>query len=42
MVKGTLSTISKKVLIAKIKPPSIIIVGNVVKLSDKIGRQKRK
>lgn len=42
MVKGTLSTISKKVSIAKIKPPSVIIVGNVVKLSDKIGRQKRK
>ena len=37
MIKGTLLTISKKVKEAKIKPPTIIIVGKVVKLSDKIG-----
>ena len=37
MIKGTLSNISKKVNEAKIKPPSIIIVGKVVNLSDKIG-----
>ena len=37
MIKGTLSNISKKVKEAKIKPPTIIIVGKVVKLSDKIG-----
>lgn len=37
MIKGTLSNISKKVSEAKIKPPSIIIVGKVVNLSDKIG-----
>jgi uroporphyrin-III C-methyltransferase len=37
MIKGTLSNISKKVTEAKIKPPSIIIVGKVVNLSDKIG-----
>jgi len=37
MIKGTLSNISKKISEAKIKPPSIIIVGKVVNLSDKIG-----
>lgn len=37
MIKGTLSNISKKVKEAKVKPPTIIIVGKVVKLSDKIG-----
>jgi uroporphyrin-III C-methyltransferase len=37
MIKGTLSNISKKVHEAKIKPPTIIIVGKVVSLSDKIG-----
>jgi uroporphyrin-III C-methyltransferase len=37
MIKGTLSNISKKVTEAKIRPPSIIIVGKVVNLSDKIG-----
>ena len=37
MIKGTLSNISKKVKEARIKPPTIIIVGKVVKLSDKIG-----
>jgi len=37
MIKGTLSNISKKISDAKIKPPSIIVVGKVVNLSDKIG-----
>ncbi|WP_101477318.1 uroporphyrinogen-III C-methyltransferase [Candidatus Nitrosotalea bavarica] len=37
LIKGTLSNISKKVSDAKIKPPTIIIVGKVVNLSDKIG-----
>jgi uroporphyrin-III C-methyltransferase len=37
MIKGTLSNISKKIHEAKIKPPTIIIVGKVVNLSDKIG-----
>ncbi|CUR51210.1 Uroporphyrinogen-III methylase [Nitrosotalea devaniterrae] len=37
MIKGTLSSISKKVTEAKIRPPSIVIVGKVVNLSDKIG-----
>ena len=40
MVKSTLSMISKKVSVAKIKSPSIIIVGKVANLSDKIGKQK--
>src|SRR5574337_1371592 len=33
MIKGTLSNISKKVTQAKIKPPSIVVVGKVVNLS---------
>ena len=37
MIKGTLSNITKKVSEAKIKPPSIIVVGKVVNLSEKIG-----
>jgi uroporphyrin-III C-methyltransferase len=37
LIKGTLFNISKKVHEAKIKPPTIIIVGKVVNLSDKIG-----
>lgn len=37
MIKGTLLNISKKVKEEKVKPPTIIIVGKVVKLSDKIG-----
>jgi uroporphyrin-III C-methyltransferase len=37
MIKGTLSNISKKVIQAKIKPPSIVVVGKVVSFSDKIG-----
>ena len=40
MIKGTLSNISKKVSQAKIKPPSIIVIGKVVGLSDKIGWRK--
>jgi len=40
MVKGTLDTISKKVKQAKMKPPSIIIVGKVVDLSEIIGWRK--
>jgi uroporphyrin-III C-methyltransferase len=37
MIKGTLSNITKKISEAKIKPPSIIVVGKVVNLSEKIG-----
>lgn len=37
MIKGNLLNIAKKVSEAKIKPPSIIIIGKVVDLSDKIG-----
>lgn len=37
MIKGTLSNITKKIREAKIKPPSIIVVGKVVNLSEKIG-----
>lgn len=40
MVKGNLDTISHKVKQAKIRPPSIIIVGKVVNLSDIIGWRK--
>ena len=40
MVKGDLSTISHIVKQAKIKPPSIIIVGKVVNLSKTIGWRK--
>lgn len=40
MIKGTLSNISKKVRQEKIKPPSIIVIGKVVGLSDKIGWRK--
>jgi len=40
MIKGNLANISKKVIEAKIKPPSIIIIGKVVDLSDKIGWRK--
>ncbi len=37
MIKGNLLDIAKKVRDSKIKPPSIIIIGKVVNLSDKIG-----
>ena len=40
MIKGNLLNISKKVEQARVKPPSIIIIGKVVDLSDKIGRRK--
>jgi len=40
MVKGNLSNISEKVHQAKIKPPSIIVVGKVVDLSEIIGWRK--
>lgn len=40
MIKGNLSNITRKTRQAKIRPPSIIIVGKVVSLSDKIGWRK--
>ena len=40
MIKGNLANIAKKVNDAKIRPPSIIIIGKVVSLSDKIGWRK--
>ena len=40
MLKGTLANIAKKVKDAKVRPPSIIIIGKVVSLSDKIGWRK--
>lgn len=40
MIKGNLENISKKVNDAKVKPPSIVIIGKVVDLSDKIGWRK--
>ena len=40
MIKGNLFNISKKVTQAKIKPPSIIIIGKVVDFSDKLGWRK--
>lgn len=40
MIKGNLGNISKKVSQARIRPPSIIIIGKVVDLSDKIGWRK--
>lgn len=40
MIKGNLSNISKKVRDSKIAPPSIIIIGKVVGLSEKIGWRK--
>ncbi len=40
MIKGNLANIAKKVSDAKIRPPSIIIIGKVVSLSDKIGWRK--
>lgn len=40
MVKGNLSNISQKVQQAKIRPPSIIIIGKVVNLSEIIGWRK--
>ncbi|HEV2192314.1 MAG TPA: uroporphyrinogen-III C-methyltransferase [Nitrosopumilaceae archaeon] len=40
MIKGDLSNISQKVVQAKIRPPSIIIIGKVVNLSEIIGWRK--
>ena len=40
LVIGTLSNIEKKIKQSKITPPSIIIVGNVVKLHNTIGWKK--
>jgi uroporphyrin-III C-methyltransferase len=40
MIKGNLSNISQKVHQAKIKPPSIVVVGKVVNLSEVIGWRK--
>jgi len=40
MIKGDLSNISQKVRQAKIRPPSIIIIGKVVNLSEIIGWRK--
>ena len=40
MIKGDLSNISQKVIQAKIKPPSIIIIGKVVNLSEIIKWRK--
>src|SRR5579863_83513 len=40
MIKGTLANITKKVRESKIRPPSIIIIGKVVSLSEKIGWRK--
>lgn len=40
MIKGDLSNIAKKAKAAKIRPPSIIIIGKVVSLSEKIGWRK--
>lgn len=40
MIKGNVSNISKKVHQAGIKPPSIIVVGKVVDLSETVGWRK--
>ncbi|HJU13385.1 MAG TPA: uroporphyrinogen-III C-methyltransferase [Candidatus Nitrosotalea sp.] len=40
MLKGNLGNIAKKVKAAKVRPPSIIIIGKVVSLSEKIGWRK--
>lgn len=40
MIKGNLSNIAKKVKQENIRPPSIIVIGKVVSLSDKIGWRK--
>lgn len=40
MIKGNISNISKKVRQARIKPPSIIVVGKVVDLSEIVGWRK--
>ena len=40
IVKGTISNISNKIKRNKIKPPTNIIIGQVVELSDIIGWKK--
>ena len=40
MIKGNLANIARKVSESKIRPPSIIIIGKVVSLSEKIGWRK--
>ena len=40
IVKGTLANIAAKVRAAKVRPPSIVIIGKVVSLSEKIGWRK--
>ena len=40
MIKGTLSNISNKIKRNKIRPPTNIIIGRVVDLSDIIGWKK--
>ena len=40
MVKGTISNITNKIKKNKIKPPTNIIIGHVVDLSDTIGWSK--
>ncbi|MDE1867560.1 MAG: uroporphyrinogen-III C-methyltransferase, partial [Thaumarchaeota archaeon] len=40
MIKGNLTNIARKIRESKIRPPSIIIIGKVVSLSEKIGWRK--
>ncbi len=40
MIKGNLNDIAKKIKQENIRPPSIIVIGKVVSLSDKIGWRK--
>ena len=40
MIKGTISNIANKIKRNKIKPPTNIIIGRVVDLSDIIGWKK--
>lgn len=40
VIKGNLLNIAKKVKASKVRPPSIIIIGKVVSLSEKIGWRK--
>jgi len=41
MITGTISNIAQKIKQSKIRPPSIIIIGNVVSLSKTIGWRKK-
>jgi uroporphyrin-III C-methyltransferase len=40
MIIGTITNIAKKIKQNKITPPSIIIIGNVVKLHKTVGWKK--